>query len=144
MFPPGLPCGFSPQCREAKRRHSAWFPALGMRSRIASHFRSDAIFMFRRSLPPCRPSTIPFPFIQPAALHHSSVCPHPASHKPCCFSNFQTLCHRAKTQVLCFQPNPNSFRKTPGIDWIRTKAPIIAGMLLVGGPKLSVGRSLRC
>ena len=93
---------------------AAWFPAPGMRSRIASHFRSDAIPLSQRSLPCVGRHPLPFPFICPCLASFINLHA-PVRHKPCRFSNFQTLCHRAKTQVLCFQPNPNSFRKHPGV-----------------------------
>src|SRR5256885_17145499 len=34
---------------------------------------------------------------------------------PCVFMHFRTLWPSCKTQVYCFQQNPNSFSKTPGV-----------------------------
>ena len=39
---------------------------------------------------------------------------------PSVFRHLQALCLLGKTQVLCFQENPNSFCKTPGVGVCRS------------------------
>jgi hypothetical protein len=73
---------------------------------------------------PCRVSPFPATLTQTPGM---------GTGKSLSFIKLQTLLHRQKSQLLCYQANPDSFCKAPGV-W-GTPRPAVSGIRLLHFPK---------